>query len=388
MKTHDATFSRKDVAAFMRLMLEESDQVGVVFIDTSGCIRGWNHAAAHITGFSGAEVVGKHCGSILFTPEDRANKLPEHELTTAAAVGFAHDERWHMRKDGLRFWSSGICMPLRDRKGNLIGYVKSYRDTTHLRTRIKFLENSVQEHALQQERNDAFIATLAHEMRNPLAPLMNSAQIIRHSLPPGGELERPLAILERQVAALQDLVEDLIDLTRVKTGRLMITYERVQLQELVAAAVDAARASAASKKIEISMVAPEMPITVELDSSRMHQVLMNLLNNSIKYTPAGGSVWVTATVDQTHALVFVKDNGVGVAPDLLPKIFDMFTQAPHADSQRGAGLGIGLALVKRVVELHQGTIEVRSEGHGKGSEFSVRVPRHRPHGSEPEPDIR
>jgi PAS domain S-box-containing protein len=387
-RKNGAAYTRQDASALMRLLFEESDQIGVVFMGVDGCIRGWNYAASHITGFSEEEVVGQSCGSILFTPEDRERKLDDHELQTARIVGFAHDERWHMRKDGLRFWSSGVCLPLKDRKGELTGFVKSYRDMTHLRARMKFLENSLQEQATRHGQHDAFVSTIIHELRSPLSPLKAATRVIQQLQPPGGALEQALGMIDRQTAALERLVEDLVDLTRVKTGKLSILYERAQLQSLVLNAVDASRPAAVRKQIEFHLSLPSVPIELELDPGRMHQVLINLLNNAIKFTPAGGSIWVTATTDQTHALIFVKDNGIGIAPDLLPQIFDMFTQAPDSNTHRGSGLGIGLALVKQVVELHQGTVEVRSEGHGKGSEFSVRVPQRKPHGSENEPDIR
>lgn len=381
----EAAYTRQDATAFLRLMFEDTDQVGVVLMDATGCIRGWNYGASHITGFTADDVVGHHCGSVLFTPEDRERKLDEHELQAARVVGFAHDDRWHMRKDGQRFWSSGVCMPLRDRKGALTGFVKTYRDMTHLRVRIKYLENVLQEEVTRSKQRDTFLGTTAHELRNPLAPLKSATRVLERLMPPDGPALQPVRTIERQVAALERLVEDLVDVTRMKTGKLNIVYERVQLQTLVLNAVDTVRAAAVGKQIAIHLAQPSVLIELELDPGRMHQVLVNLLNNAIKFTQAGGSIWVTATTDQTHALVFVKDNGIGIAPDLLPKIFDMFTQAPNADSQRGAGLGVGLALVKHVIELHEGTVEVRSEGHGKGSEFSVRVPQRRPHGADSEP---
>ena len=381
-----AAYTRQDAAAVLRLLFDNTDQLAVVIMDLDGCIRGWNYAACFITGFTADEVVGHSCGSILFTPEDRERKLDAHELQTARIVGYAHDERWHMRKDGQRFWSSGVCMPLYDRRKQLCGFVKTYRDMTYLRTRMKALENALQEQTVQHRQRDAFVGTIAHELRNPLAPVKAVTQVIAQLMPADGPLVQPVRILERQVAALERLVEDLIDVTRVKAGKLGIVYERVQLQNLVMTAIEACRPAASIKQIDIYSSVPAVEIELELDAGRMHQVLVNLLNNAIKYTRSRGCIWVTATTDQTHAIIFVKDNGIGIAPDLLPKIFDMFTQAPDADSHRGSGLGIGLALVKQVVELHRGTVEVRSEGKGKGSEFSVRIPQRRPQDSGVERD--
>ncbi|HEY0963129.1 MAG TPA: PAS domain-containing sensor histidine kinase [Pseudomonadales bacterium] len=381
--TTGGAYRDDDAANFARHLLDESTQHGVVFIGPDGAIRGLNHGAMHITGFTAAEIVGQPA-AVLYTPEDRDRKLDEHELNSARVAGIALDERWHMRKDGSSFWSSGVCTPLLDRAGNFDGYVKTFRDATHLRSRLKYLENTLQDQHMQIDQRDVFLGTIAHELRNPLSPLKAATRMIEQ-LAPDGRLSQAIKIIDRQMAALERLVEDLVDLTRVKAGKLSIVYERISLQQLVTGAVDASRAVAAHKNIALNLTLPSVPIEVELDAGRMQQVIVNLLNNAIKFTPTQGEVWVNATTDQTHALIVVRDNGIGIATDLLPQIFHMFTQAPEADSRRGAGLGIGLALVKQVVELHQGTVEVTSEGENKGSRFIVRIPQRRPQGSEAEP---
>ena len=166
---------------------------------------------------------------------------------------------------------------------------------------------------------------------------------------------------------------------------MAIQYEQVDFQGFLLEVMETCKTGAEAKQLHLHHSLPPVPITIEADPSRLHQVLVNLLNNAIKYTGRGGDIWLTATADQTHCICQVKDNGQGISPDLLPKIFDIFTQADTGQTSRSAGLGIGLAVVKEIVSLHQGTVEVRSEGPGKGSEFIVRIPLRRPHGSEPEP---
>ncbi|MGV3590894.1 MAG: PAS domain-containing sensor histidine kinase [Gammaproteobacteria bacterium] len=383
-RTKSGSYQSDDAIAFGRQLLDENRQYGVVFIELDGTVRGISHGATHITGFSADDLLGQR-SAVLYTPEDRERKLDEHELHTALVAGAAQDERWHMRKDGSNFWSSGVCVPLLDRAGKPNGFMKMFRDATHLRSRMKLLENTVQEKTIQLEQRETFLGTIAHELRNPLAPVKVASRIIEQALPADGRLDQAIKIIDRQMAALERLVEDLVDLTRTKTGKLNIVRAPANLQTVVGNAVDACRAAAATKDIALHVTMPSVQIEVELDAGRMHQVIVNLLNNAIKFTPRRGDVWVNATTDQTHALIFITDNGIGISAELLPKIFDMFTQAPDAGSQRGAGLGIGLALVKQVVELHQGTVEVTSEGPGKGSRFTVRIPQRRPQGSETEP---
>jgi len=282
-------------------------------------------------------------------------------------------------------WSSGVSLPCGGTDGAPDGFVKVFRDLTHVRTRLKHLENFVQECDFQKHQKNIFIGTIAHEMRNPLSPLKTAVELLRRA--PQGDTRhmQMVNIIDRQVGFLDRLVEDLIDLTRVEIGKLNITYETVVLQELLHESLHNCREAAQAKGIRIHEVMPPVPIEVEGDSRRLQQVMLNLINNAIKYTHSGGNIWLTATINQTHFLCYVKDDGQGISAALLPKIFDIFTQADDHQPARRDGLGIGLALVREIVSLHKGNVEVRSEGEGRGSEFTVRIPRRQPHGSEPEP---
>ena len=360
-----------DAQGFLRL-LHEAQGHGVMFADAEGFITSWSEGATHITALQPDDVIGRPFSS-LFTPEDRDGGIPEHELNAARAMGCSQDERWHPRRDGSRFWASGLTYARHDDTGRLIGFIKIFRDATHLRTRMKYLENVLEERNAEQAERNTFIAAVAHELRGPLAPIRNVLEILQSS----ADLARHdglLKILDRQVDFLTRLVEDLVDLTRARVGKLSVQYRPVVLQSLIHEVVADAQPKAEAAGVSLTAVLPEQPLEVEVDAGRMQQVFGNLVANAIKFTPAGGRVWVTASADQTHFVATVKDTGRGIPKSLLPTIFDVFTQADGASSARGAGLGIGLSVVKEIVNLHRGTVEVRSEGEGKGAEFSLRIP--------------
>lgn len=370
-----AAWDAEDAQALFALFPAGLKQYAVVFIDTEGRISGWSEGAYALTGFSAQDVLGQSL-ALLFTPEDAGLELHQHELNSARLLGSAEDERWHMRKDGSRLWASGMTMPLGppDRPR---GFAKLFRDATHLRLRLDALEEEVRQ--LRQVRKDqnVFLATIAHELRSPLQPLTTATELLAQPTEP--ELrERATRILRRQIRQMERLVEDLVDMTRVTGGAMRIAYETVPLQPLLEHAMDGCREAAAGKQIALFCVLPPVPVDVQVDPGRLRQVIGNLLDNAIKFTPAGGQVALQANVEPQHFVVRVKDTGRGIGPQLQPWIFDMFTQADGADTGRGKGLGIGLALVKQIVALHGGSVEVKSEGADKGSEFFVRVPLAKP----------
>jgi two-component system CheB/CheR fusion protein len=354
-------------------MLSGTRQLGVIIYDTTGEITGWNRGAHFITGFTATDVIGQPL-AMLFLPEDRALRLDEHERNTAGTVGVAEDERWHLRKDGSAFWSSGVSVPIRRNGVDVSGFVKVFRDATHLRSRMKYLENLVQQNQGQRMEYDRLIGTVAHELRNPLAPLKNAIELMGASPDVPARQAQSLGIMQRQLAHLERLVEDLMDFTRVQAGKLRLAYQAVDLHDLLSEALESCRGAADQKGVALNSVFPPISIEAEVDPQRLLQVVVNLLNNAIKFTPGGGQVWLTFSTDLSHFLIQVTDNGKGISSQLLPRIFEAFTQASGAESHRGAGLGLGLAVVKEIVSLHGGTVDVRSEGPAKGSEFIVRIP--------------
>lgn len=370
-------------SAFAELLLGKTRQYGVLFYDPELRITGWNAGAHHITGWTASEVLGQST-AMLFVEEDRERGLHEHEANTVRVVGVGEDERWHLRKDGSRYWSSGVSLALASTDGQPGGFVKIFRDVTHLRTRMKYLENVQLEYGRREHEKNVFVGTIAHEMRNPLSPLKTALELLKHQSGADARHAQAIRIMDRQIGFLSRLIEDLVDLTRVQAGKMNMSYEKVVLQEMLFEVLHEVAPAVESKGQAIHHVMPPVPIEVRVDGRRIQQVVVNLLNNAIKYTPAGGNIWLAATVDQTHFLCHVKDDGQGISPELMPRIFDVFTQAENSGTERGAGLGIGLSVVKKIVSLHRGTIEVRSEGPGRGTEFTIRIPQHP--GSESEPE--
>ena len=224
------------------------------------------------------------------------------------------------------------------------------------------------------QRKDEFLAMLAHELRNPLAPIRNAVQIFRGFGPPVPELKWATEVIARQVHQMTRLVDDLLDVSRITRGKIELRKERVELSSIINSAVEASRPLIDKLGHELSVTLPARPIYLEADSTRFAQVILNLLNNAAKYTDEAGQIALSAQRDQDRVIISVKDTGVGIPPDMLSRVFDMFTQVEGSIERAEGGLGIGLTLVNRLVEMHGGTVEARSEGLGRGSEFVITLP--------------
>jgi signal transduction histidine kinase len=223
-------------------------------------------------------------------------------------------------------------------------------------------------------RKDEFLSTLGHELRNPLAPILNALEIVRLCGDNAEAVSQQRERLERQVKQMVRLVDDLLDVSRVSTGKLRLNAEPITLQEVCEAAIDISRPLLEKAGLQLTVKLPAEPISLEGDRVRLTQVFSNLLNNSAKYTEAGGSVTLSAHADSDRAVVRVRDTGVGIAPEVLPRIFELFTQVDRSLNRSQGGLGVGLALVRRFVELHAGKVAAKSDGLGRGAEFTVELP--------------
>jgi PAS domain S-box-containing protein len=354
-----------------RLMPDQLQEFAVVLLDRDGRIVGWLSGAERIFGYRAEEVIGKPV-DMLFPPEDREVGMPVFERHVAAQDGRAEDDRWMLRKDGLRFWAAGSISPLRDHAGEMRGFAKVLRNRSDVKGQIEALEKRIAGLERADEKKNKFIATLAHELRTPLSSLMNAAHIMNLAAPPTQEAAFAASMVERQIEAMRRLVDDLADVTRVNVGKVTLKKRRLQLHEVVREAVDTCRPSLDARTHELKVLMSDSTMTVEGDAGRLRQVFINLLENAAKYTEHGGSVFVKSFIEGHEAVVKIEDTGVGISPETLPRIFDLFTQAEVA-GDRG-GLGIGLSVVKDLVALHGGTVQVRSDGLGKGSEFTVRLP--------------
>jgi signal transduction histidine kinase len=223
-------------------------------------------------------------------------------------------------------------------------------------------------------RKDEFLATLAHELRNPLAPIRNALEIMRLANDTGETVRRQRERLERQVAQLVRLVDDLLDVSRITTGKLRLTVEPLTVQEVIEAALDMSRPQLEKTGLVLTTDVPPVPIPLTGDRVRLAQVFTNILNNAAKFTEPGGRVWLTLTPAAGSVTVTVRDTGVGIPADVLPVVFALFTQVDRSLNRSQGGLGIGLALVRRLVEMHGGTVAAHSEGPGKGATFTVTLP--------------
>jgi two-component system CheB/CheR fusion protein len=357
----------------LRLVIENVRDHAIITSDLDRCLTSWNPGAQAMFGYTEEEILGQLV-DVLFTPEDRAHGAPAQEAETAAAKGRAENERWHVRKDGTRFYGSGSATPLRGGAGELLGFVKIMRDLTASKRADE--ARKAAEAALQNadRRKDEFLATLAHELRNPLAPLRHALEILRASSADDNTVARMRNIMQQQVDQLVRLVDDLMDVSRITRNKIELRRERIELKEVVQSAVEAIRPLIESAGHELKILIPDQALRVSADPVRLTQVITNILNNAIKYTEGAGCIELSAFGDAYDAVVRVRDNGIGIEPELLPRVFDLFAQADTSSTRRQHGLGIGLTLTKRLVEMHGGTIEARSGGLGKGSEFIIRLP--------------
>lgn len=249
-----------------------------------------------------------------------------------------------------------------------------FTDVTDRKQAEQDRERLVQELKEQDRRKDEFLATLAHELRNPLAPLRNGLHLLKALGSPNPGAARSIEMMERQLAQMVHLIDDLMDLSRISRGQIELRRERLQLADALQQALEMSRPHLEAKGQELTLDLPATPIYLDGDRTRLAQVVANLLNNAAKYTPRGGHVWLSARRHGDEVTISVRDNGVGIAPEMLPKVFDMFAQVDRSLEKTQGGLGIGLSLVKRLVQLHGGTVEVHSAGIGQGTEFTVCLP--------------
>jgi PAS domain S-box-containing protein len=344
-------------------------------MDPQGRIVHWNAGAELIMGFAADDVVG-HALPEIFTQEDCSAGIPRLEMETAARMGRAADERWHVRKDGSRFWGLGAVTAIRGPNGELLGFGKIVADRTDLKELQDTLRSRNETLAHSDELKNRFLATLAHELRNPQSVLANSAGLLRRYADGDTQLQTVADMIDRQVRQTQRLIEDLTDLARSSRGRIDLRKQPLDLRDMARLAAEAVQSVMSERRHDLATVVPDLPVPVDGDADRLQQVMINLLRNAARYTPPGGRISLSVSAEGHEGVVRIHDTGVGIPPGQLAEIFELFTQGHPDNVESRAGMGIGLALARELVELHGGTIQARSEGIGKGSEFIVRLPLH------------
>jgi PAS domain S-box-containing protein len=344
----------------------------VVLLDPAGIIVGWLGGAEAILGYGEQEIVGCH-SSALFVPEDVAKGLDRFELEIAERDSYSEDDRWHLRADGTRIWITGTVMAVRDEAGVHRGFLKLMRDRTDLRMNAENRTNHLDAVERAMARTHQFLQTLGHEMRNPLAPIKNAAMILTRTST-DERIQKVAHIIDNQVRVLERIASDLMDVSRLQHEKLELKLIEFDVRPLLEEEVAGQLGAATAKGLRCEALMPQHPLVLRADSDRVRQAVGNLLGNAIKYTLEGGSIWVKATQEADDIVIRIQDTGVGIAPDVLPRIFELFTQESRAKDLVPGGLGVGLAIVSQIAELHGGAAQARSGGVGKGSEFALRLP--------------
>nr|WP_325540405.1 PAS domain S-box protein [Ramlibacter sp.] len=347
----------------LRLLVESVRDYAIFMLDPEGFVRSWNGGAQAIKGYTADEVIGRHY-RMFYTPEEAAMGKPERKLALARDQGRVEDEGWRVRKDGTLFWANVIVTAMRDSEGRLLGYAKVTRDMTE-RRRLEELESS-------SRRMNEFLAMLAHELRNPLAPIRNAVTIMQLESIASPALRNVRDVIDRQLTQITRLVDDLLDVGRLTTGKIKLRKELLRLSDVVMRSVETARPVIEARRHRLELDMPSASVYVQGDSVRLSQVLQNLLVNAAKYTPDGGLIRLALAEGDGFATVTISDNGRGIEPSQLDRIFELFMQA-ETGSGGESGLGIGLTLARSLVELHGGSLEASSSGPGQGSTFTVRL---------------
>lgn len=357
---------QREHAELFKFIVESAVDYAIFTTDLERKVRSWNTGSERLMGWTEEEILGQSA-DIIFTPDDREQGDPDKETNTALREGRATNRRWHLRKDGSRFWGDGLMCPLKDDTGVTKGFVKIFRDrTADLRAEEARTE--------MDRRKDEFLAMLAHELRNPLAAIGNASQLSLRSDADHETIEWSKEVIARQVKNLTRMIDDLLDVSRINRGKVQLKKEALHVGPVIARAVETVSHLVQEKNHELSINVANGPMRVNADPTRLEQIIANLLTNAAKYTDQEGRITVHAYRERDAVFIKVADNGIGLSPDMLSEVFELFSQVDKSLERSRGGLGIGLSVVRRLVEMHGGTVSASSAGLSKGSEFTVRLP--------------
>jgi PAS domain S-box-containing protein len=343
---------------------------GVVVTDVGGRVTLMNPVAQALTRWGG-EAVGEPLDTVFRIVNETTRVTEENPVSKVFRLGSIAGLANHtvlIAKDGTEMPIDDSGAPIRDGHGRIVGVVLVFRDVTERRGSERALEDA-------DRRKDEFLAMLAHELRNPLAPIRNAAHTLGLLGPGDDRIRWVSGVIERQVGLMTRLVDDLLDVSRITSGKITLQREIVSVRAVLAQAVEAARPLAEGRRQALELDVPEDAGLIEGDPARLTQAVGNLLDNAIKYTDDGGQIRVRAGLAADEVVIVVEDMGAGIDPGLLPHVFDLFIQADRSLERKQGGLGLGLTLVRRLVEMHGGRVEAASAGPGLGSAFTIRLPR-------------
>jgi PAS domain S-box-containing protein len=353
-------------------LLDSVEDYAICILDPGGAIVSWNSGGERLFGYHADDIIGRDYSSF-FTPIERRDGIPAAHLLSALGSGRHRVERPCIRHDGSAFDANVLLAAIRHPDGSHRGFSLVVRDITER----KRLENDLRRRAEDLEAanraKEEFLATLSHELRTPLNAMLGWTRLLRSGKLDERAMARALETIERNAHIQEQLIADILDVSRIVTGKLRVALRPIEIAPLVQAAVDAVRPAADAKGVALG-TAGDGAGTIMGDPDRLQQAIWNLLSNAIKFTSRGGRVAVSAGRVGPNAVIEVSDTGEGIAPGVLPYVFDRFRQGDASATRLHGGLGLGLSLVRHIVELHGGQVEARSGGTGKGATFVVQLP--------------
>src|SRR5581483_11199343 len=367
------------VQEMLAAIVASSDDA-IVSKNLDGIIMSWNAGAERLFGYTVAEAIGRPI--LMLLPPDRVQEETDILATLVRGERIDHFETERLRKDGQRIDVSLSVSPLKDARGRIVGGAKIARDiTARKRLDVEREELLAKERAARSaaeaanRAKDAFLATISHELRSPLSPILAWARMLRTSALDPDKTQRAIETIERNARAQAQLIDDLLDISRIVSGKLRLQVAPVDLVKVIEAAIEVVQPAADAKGIRLQPLLDSDTGPVAGDPARLQQVVWNLLSNAIKFTPRGGRVQATLERVNSHVEIAVSDTGQGISSEFLPHLFERFQQADTGTTRMHGGLGLGLAIVRHIVELHGGTVVAESPGEGAGATFTVKLPR-------------
>jgi PAS domain S-box-containing protein len=349
----------------------DSSDDAIISKNLQGIIISWNKSAERIFGYTASEMLGQSILRLL--PPDRQEEEARILSRLQRGERVDHYETVRVRKDGRRIDVSLSISPIRDAEGVVIGASKIARDISDQKRAVQQLAEANEQLQRANRMKAEFISTLSHELRTPLTAMLGWIQLFKEN-PTPDDLSQGIEVVERNIRIQSQLIEDLLDMSRIEAGKIALDIQRLDLAAVVSAAIEAVQPSADVKSVRLTSAFSSVEGVVMGDKNRVQQVVWNLLTNAIKFTPKGGRIHVTLERINSHVEIAVADSGAGIAPEFLDHVFERFSQADSSTTRTHGGLGLGLSIVKKLVELHGGTVRAKSAGRDQGSTFIVCLP--------------